>query len=69
MKNNEANEDLLTYNEAAAYCRLRTGWVLRQAVLRRELQIVALSRRTKRFRRGELDRWMNSKKTKLIPRL
>ena len=68
IKVSNDQDDLLTYGEAVAYCRLRSTYLLRDAVRKRELSVVALGRRNKRFRRGELDRWLKTKQTKLVPR-
>lgn len=62
----DTGADLLTYDEAATYCRLRSRYKLRIAVRRRELEAVRLGFRTIRFRRSELDRWLASKRTKVI---
>jgi excisionase family DNA binding protein len=64
----DTGTDLMTYSEAMAYCRLKSEYLLRKAVRRRELQAIRHGARTVRFAKSELDRWMESKRTSLIKR-
>jgi hypothetical protein len=61
-----AKEERLTPKEAALYCNFKSLKPLRTAVRRRELQQIIIGYRTKFFEKSELDRWLNSKKTKVI---
>jgi hypothetical protein len=60
------NPDRLTYKEAVAYCGFKSEFPLRRAVRRKELQRIDIGYRIKFFEKTELDRWMASKKTKII---
>lgn len=62
----EIEDDLLTFEQAATFCHLRSPFKLREAVKHRELQVIKIGKRTWRFQRAELVRWLNSKKTKII---
>jgi hypothetical protein len=61
-----AKEERLSPKQAAAYCNFKSLKPLRAAVRRRELQQIIIGYRTKLFEKSELDRWLNSKKTKVI---
>jgi hypothetical protein len=58
-------DDLLTFEQAALFCHLRSAYKLREAVRRKELQVIEIGKRTWRFERGELTRWLHSKKTQV----
>ena len=62
----DRNSDRLTYKDAVAYCGLKSEFALRRAVRRRELQQMRVSYRIILFEREELDRWMASKKSKVL---
>ena len=61
----EPLDDLLTFEQAAQFCHLRSAYKLREAVRHGELQVIEIGKRTWRFERRELTRWLNSKKTKV----
>lgn len=57
-----ADDDLLTYKEAAEYCRYKSIKPLRAAVRRRELKAMRPSYNRVVFFKGELKRWLLTKK-------
>lgn len=59
-------KSLLTYKEACEWCGFKTKRLLQQAVQRRELQIVRFGHRYIRFEVKELQRWIDSKKNRVI---
>jgi predicted DNA-binding transcriptional regulator AlpA len=63
---NMNTEALLTYDEARELCGLKTKRPLQVAVKRRELQVVHFGYRNVRFERRELQRWIDSKKNRII---
>lgn len=65
MKQQPEADDLFTFEQAAQFCHLRSTYKLREAVRRKELQVIEFGPRTWRFERGELTRWLNTKKSKL----
>jgi hypothetical protein len=62
-----ADDDLLTYKEAAAYCRYKSIKPLRAAVRRRELQAIRPSYNRVVFFKSEIKRWLSTKKKRIIP--
>ncbi len=62
-----ADDDLLTYKEAAEYCRYKSIKPLRAAVRRRELKAMRPSYNRVVFFKGELKRWLQTKKKRIIP--
>lgn len=60
------DQTLLTYKEAYELCGFKTKRPLENAVRRRELQVVRFNPRTVRFELKELQRWIESKKNRVI---
>lgn len=53
------NKTLLTHSEAAQYLRVCPAWLYHKARAN-EIPYVRLSRHTRRYRKNDLDAWMDS---------